>query len=86
MTQDDVLMTTLTVSEAVHYSAELQLPESMSRAEKREGAEATIREMGLAGAMDTRIGGWASKGIVCLPPFDKLRVSGGHVHKGEAPT
>ncbi|CAL9753174.1 unnamed protein product [Musa acuminata subsp. burmannicoides] len=34
----------------------------MSRSEKRE-AEATIREMGLERAMDTRIGGWASKGI-----------------------
>ncbi|CAL9182699.1 unnamed protein product [Musa hybrid cultivar] len=45
VTQDDVLMTTLT------------LPDSMSR------AEATIREMGLESAMDTRIGGWASKGI-----------------------
>ncbi|XP_010937387.1 ABC transporter G family member 1 [Elaeis guineensis] len=63
VTQDDVLMTTLTIREAVYYSAQLQLPESMSRAEKRERAEATIREMGLGGAMDTRIGGWASKGI-----------------------
>ncbi|RWW35232.1 hypothetical protein BHE74_00059859 [Ensete ventricosum] len=56
-------MTTLTVREAVYYSAQLQLPDSMSRSEKRERAEATIREMGLEGAMDTRIGGWASKGI-----------------------
>ncbi|URE05532.1 ABC-2 type transporter [Musa troglodytarum] len=63
VTQDDVLMTTLTVREAVYYSAQLQLPDSMSRSEKRERAEATIREMGLEGAMDTRIGGWAYKGI-----------------------
>ncbi|URE01418.1 ABC-2 type transporter [Musa troglodytarum] len=63
VTQDDVLMTTLTVREAVYYSAQLQLPDSMSRSEKRERAEATIREMGLEGATDTRIGGWASKGI-----------------------
>ncbi|KAG1366538.1 ABC transporter G family member 11 [Cocos nucifera] len=63
VTQDDVLMTTLTVREAVYYSAQLQLPDSMSRKEKRERAEETIREMGLGGAMDTRIGGWASKGI-----------------------
>ncbi|RWV92690.1 hypothetical protein GW17_00044914 [Ensete ventricosum] len=48
---------------AVYYSAQLQLPDSMSRAEKRARAEATIREMGLESAMDTRIGGWASKGI-----------------------
>ncbi|URE08846.1 ABC-2 type transporter [Musa troglodytarum] len=63
VTQDDVLMTTLTVREAVYYSAQLQLPDSMSMAEKRARAEATIREMGLESAMDTRIGGWASKGI-----------------------
>ncbi|KAI4330485.1 hypothetical protein MLD38_028771 [Melastoma candidum] len=63
VTQDDTLMTTLTVREAVNYSAQLQLPDSMSISEKRERAEATIREMGLQDAMDTRIGGWSSKGL-----------------------
>ncbi|GJM87811.1 hypothetical protein PR202_ga03804 [Eleusine coracana subsp. coracana] len=63
VTQDDVLMTTLTVREAVHYSAQLQLPSAMAAAEKRERAEETLREMGLEGAADTRIGGWAHKGI-----------------------
>ncbi|XP_073003048.1 ABC transporter G family member 1-like [Typha latifolia] len=63
VTQDDVLMTTLTVREAVCYSAQLQLPDSMSWSEKRERAEETIREMGLGAAMNTRIGGWTSKGI-----------------------
>lgn len=63
MTQDDTLMTTLTVREAVFYSAQLQLPDSMSRAEKRERAEVTIREMGLQDAMNTRIGGWNVKGL-----------------------
>ncbi|KAG6511031.1 hypothetical protein ZIOFF_029080 [Zingiber officinale] len=57
VTQDDVLMTTLTVREAVCYSAQLQLPDSMSTPAKRARAEATMREMGLAAAMDTRIGG-----------------------------
>ena len=56
-------MTTLTVREAVYYSAELQLPNSMSRSEKRERAETTIREMGLQGAINTRIGGWSVKGL-----------------------
>lgn len=56
-------MTTLTVREAVYYSAQLQLPDSMSRAEKRDRAETTIREMGLQDAMDTRIGGWTVKGL-----------------------
>lgn len=63
MTQDDTLITTLTVSEAVYYSAQLQLPDSMSKAEKKERAEITIREMGLQDAMNTRIGGWGSKGL-----------------------
>ena len=63
MTQDDTLMTTLTVREAVYYSAQLQLPDSMSRSEKKERAEMTIREMGLQDSMDTRIGGWSIKGL-----------------------
>ncbi|PON90902.1 ABC transporter-like [Trema orientale] len=63
VTQDDTLMTTLTVREAVYYSAQLQLPDSMSRSEKIERAETTIREMGLQGSMDTRIGGWRVKGL-----------------------
>ncbi|KAG1342343.1 ABC transporter G family member 11 [Cocos nucifera] len=63
VTQDDILMTTLTVREAVYYSAQLQLPDSMTKSEKKERAEMTIREMGLQEAMDARIGGQASKGI-----------------------
>ncbi|KAJ4790216.1 ABC transporter G family member 2 [Rhynchospora pubera] len=63
VTQDDVLITTLTVKEAVCYSAQLQLPDTMSWSEKKERALDTIREMGLEGVMDTRIGGWSSKGI-----------------------
>ncbi|XP_077214293.1 ABC transporter G family member 1-like [Tasmannia lanceolata] len=63
VTQDDTLMTTLTVREAVYYSAQLQLPDSMTKSEKKERAEMTIKEMGLQDAMNTRIGGWASKGL-----------------------
>ncbi|KAI4385547.1 hypothetical protein MLD38_003560 [Melastoma candidum] len=63
VTQDDTLMTTLTVREAIYYSAQLQLPDSMPISEKRERAEATILEMGLQGAMDTRIGGWSIRGL-----------------------
>ncbi|KAJ0041366.1 hypothetical protein Pint_27609 [Pistacia integerrima] len=63
VTQDDTLMTTLTVKEAVYYSAQLQLPDSMPKSEKKERAEMTIREMGLQDAMDTRIGGWSQKGL-----------------------
>ncbi|XP_038681424.1 ABC transporter G family member 1-like [Tripterygium wilfordii] len=63
VTQDDALITTLTVREAVYYSAQLQLPDSMTKLEKKERAEMTIKEMGLQDAMDTRIGGWGAKGL-----------------------
>ncbi|XP_054778947.1 ABC transporter G family member 1-like isoform X1 [Prosopis cineraria] len=63
VTQDDTLLTTLTVGEAVYYSAQLQLPDTMSKEEKKERAEFTIREMGLQDAINTRIGGWGCKGI-----------------------
>nr|APP91582.1 ABC transporter G family member 11.4 [Vitis vinifera] len=63
VTQDDTLITTLTVGEAVCYSALLQLPDSMSKSEKKERADMTIREMGLQDAVNTRIGGWGVKGI-----------------------
>ncbi|KAL8156017.1 ABC transporter G family member 1-like [Apium graveolens] len=63
LTQEDVLICTLTVREAVYYSAMLQLPNSMSKAEKVDRAERTIREMGLQDAMNTRIGGYGNKGL-----------------------
>lgn len=63
MTQDDTLLTTLTVGEAVYYSALLQLPDSMSKLEKKERADMTIKEMGLQDSVNTRIGGWGVKGI-----------------------
>ncbi|KAI3518341.1 hypothetical protein L1887_06958 [Cichorium endivia] len=63
VTQDDTLITTLTVRESVYYSAQLQLPDSMSKAEKKERAEITIREMGLQDSKHTRIGGWGVKGL-----------------------
>jgi len=63
VTQDIVLMSTLSVREAVYYSAQLQLPETIPAAKKRAHAERVIREMGLGDAMDTRIGGRISKGI-----------------------
>jgi ABC-type multidrug transport system ATPase subunit len=63
VTQDDTLLTTLTVKEAVYYSAQLQLPDTMSKEEKKERADFTIKEMGLQDAINTRIGGWGVKGI-----------------------
>lgn len=63
MTQEDILVWTLSVREAVYYSAELQLPIKLSKTEKKEIAERTIREMGLQDSMDTRIGEWGRKGL-----------------------
>ncbi|KAK4605111.1 hypothetical protein RGQ29_013262 [Quercus rubra] len=72
VTQDDTLMTTLTVREAMYYSAQLQLPDSMSKSKKKEIADITIKEMGLEDAMNTRIGGPGAKG---LSSGQKRRVS-----------
>ncbi|VAH42327.1 unnamed protein product [Triticum turgidum subsp. durum] len=63
VTQENVLMATLTVAEAVHYSAQLQLPDSLTPAEKRSWANDVIRQMGLATVAGTRIGGRVCKGI-----------------------
>ncbi|CAN4111936.1 unnamed protein product [Withania somnifera] len=63
VTQEDTLMATLTVKETVYYSAELLLPNSMPKSEKKEIADMTMKEMGLQDAMETRIGGWRGKGI-----------------------
>ncbi|KAF8044176.1 hypothetical protein BT93_A2223 [Corymbia citriodora subsp. variegata] len=63
VTQDDVLTWTLTVREAIYLSAQLQLPDSMPLLEKKQRADATIKEMGLHDAIDTRIGGWGNKGL-----------------------
>ena len=63
MTQDDTLTWTLTIREAVFSSAQLQLPKSMPVSEKKERPETMIKEMGLQDSMDTRIGGWGSKGL-----------------------
>ncbi|KAH0976971.1 hypothetical protein GBA52_026690 [Prunus armeniaca] len=62
VTQDDTLITTLTVSEAVYYSASCNCRTPCPR-QRRKRAEITIREMGLQDAMNTRIGGWGSKGL-----------------------
>ncbi|MQL81487.1 hypothetical protein Taro_013949 [Colocasia esculenta] len=63
VTQDDILTTTLTVREAVHYSSQLQLPDEVPLPEKKERAEEVIREMGLQEAADTRVGGAAAGGL-----------------------
>nr|XP_007159124.1 hypothetical protein PHAVU_002G210700g [Phaseolus vulgaris]ESW31118.1 hypothetical protein PHAVU_002G210700g [Phaseolus vulgaris] len=63
VTQEDAMLSTLTAGETLYYSAQLQFPDSMSTAEKKEQADITLREMGLQGAINTRVGGWGSKGL-----------------------
>ncbi|KAL1328114.1 hypothetical protein AAHE18_13G350900 [Arachis hypogaea] len=63
VTHDDAVLATLTVGEAVNYSAQLQFPNSMSKREKEERAISTITQMGLQDATNTMIGGCLSKGL-----------------------
>ncbi|KAJ1402228.1 P-loop containing nucleoside triphosphate hydrolase [Sesbania bispinosa] len=63
VTHDDAVLSTLTVGEAVYYSAQLQFPDTMSNRDKKDRAEFTIRQMGLQDATNTRIGGWGCKGL-----------------------
>ncbi|CAO2034103.1 unnamed protein product [Urochloa humidicola] len=63
VTQENTLMTTLTVREAIHYAAQLQLPASMPLEKKLARADRTIREMGLGAVASSRIGGRVCKGI-----------------------
>ena len=57
------MLSALTAGETLYYSAQLQFPDSMSTAEKKEQADITLKEMGLQDAINTRVGGWGSKGL-----------------------
>ncbi|CAN6275305.1 unnamed protein product [Urochloa humidicola] len=63
VTQENTLITTLTVREAIHYAAQLQLPASMPPEMKLARTDRIIREMGLGSVACSRIGGRACKGI-----------------------
>ncbi|XP_015875735.2 ABC transporter G family member 12 [Ziziphus jujuba] len=63
VTQEDVLLGTLTVRETIKYSAQLRLPTSMSKEEVNGIVEATIMEMGLLDCADRLIGNWHLRGI-----------------------
>lgn len=63
MTQEDILLGTLTVRETITYSANLRLPDSMTKEEISEVVEATIQEMGLQDCSDRLIGNWHLRGI-----------------------
>lgn len=63
MTQEDVLLGTLTVRETIAYSAHLRLPTSMTKEEVSGIVEGTIMEMGLLDCADRVIGNWHLRGI-----------------------
>ncbi|XP_073063680.1 ABC transporter G family member 15-like isoform X1 [Primulina eburnea] len=63
VTQEDVLLGTLTVRETISFSANLRLPNMSSKAEVKQIVEATIVEMGLQDCADRQIGNWQLRGI-----------------------
>ncbi|KAG5517500.1 hypothetical protein RHGRI_038039 [Rhododendron griersonianum] len=63
VTQDDILLGTLTVRETITYSAYLRLPSTMSKEEVQDIVEGTIMEMGLQECSDRLIGNWHLRGI-----------------------
>ncbi|XXG83569.1 hypothetical protein AAC387_Pa10g1296 [Persea americana] len=63
VTQENVLLGTLTVRETVTYSAQLRLPASMGKDQIREAVEITLAEMGLQDCADRTIGNWHLRGI-----------------------
>ncbi|XP_034688533.1 ABC transporter G family member 15-like [Vitis riparia] len=63
VTQEDVLLGTLTVRETITYSAHLRLPTSMTKEEINGIVDGTIMEMGLQDCSDRMIGNWHLRGI-----------------------
>ncbi|XP_051142584.1 ABC transporter G family member 15-like isoform X2 [Andrographis paniculata] len=63
VTQEDVLLGTLTVRETLTFSAHLRLPTYMTKHEVKDIIEGTIMEVGLQDCADRRVGNWQSRGI-----------------------
>ncbi|KAK2999268.1 hypothetical protein RJ639_022974 [Escallonia herrerae] len=63
VTQEDILLGTLTVKETITYSAQLRLPGNMTKDQFNEIVEGTIMEMGLQDCADQLIGNWHLRGI-----------------------
>lgn len=82
VTQQDVLIPTLTVRETLQYAADLRLPSSVNEAERARVVEEVILELGLKEAADTQIGSEMHKGC---SGGEKRRVSIGVQVRREAP-
>jgi ABC-type multidrug transport system ATPase subunit len=63
VTQEDVLIGTLTVRETIQYSARLRFPDKLSPKELKEIVDSTIVEMGLYECQNTRVGTFFVRGI-----------------------
>ncbi|KAE8037196.1 hypothetical protein FH972_009806 [Carpinus fangiana] len=63
MTQEDILLGTLTIRETLTYSAHMRLPTTMTKQEINGVVEGTIIEMGLQDCADGLIGNWHLRGI-----------------------
>jgi ABC-type multidrug transport system ATPase subunit len=63
VTQEDVLLGTLTVRETITYSANLRLPNTTRKEEIDCVVEGTIMEMGLQDCADRMVGNWHLRGI-----------------------
>ncbi|GAB4819573.1 hypothetical protein N2152v2_006619 [Parachlorella kessleri] len=63
VTQDEVLIGTLTVEETIRFAAQLRLPATLSAVQRGEVVENVLREMGLDGARNTYIGNWHLRGV-----------------------
>ena len=61
--QDDVILDTMTVREAITMSAKLRLPKEISEKEKTERVEELISMLRLNKAADTIIGNTTVKGV-----------------------
>ncbi|KAL2644842.1 hypothetical protein R1flu_012429 [Riccia fluitans] len=72
VTQQDVLVGTLTVRESIRYSADLRLPRSTPNTARTAIVERVLVEMGLQDCADTSIGNWHLRG---LSGGEKRRVS-----------
>jgi ABC-type multidrug transport system ATPase subunit len=63
VTQENILLGTLTVRETLMYSALLRLPSSMRKSEVRRIVDDTLDEMGLRECANNHIGSWHLRGI-----------------------
>lgn len=73
ITQEDVLIGSLTVLECLMFIARLRLPTALSAATKRGVVDNILSEMGLHSCKDAFIGTWPAKGISGKPLLSLLQ-------------